>query len=212
MKIEICFLYKVVSYSREPTVFTPRNLRCNNWWLCYHTVSVKEEPKKTSSEKYIVMFQYDAINDDELNLRVGDIVMVTNKAVCEGWWEGQLRGKTGVFPDNFVQPVPSEESTTKDKVGTQIFLSICVGSFWLCINSSWTSRTLSFRLFLGITFFRDMMLVWIFSLKVWEVTSGNFKTVQSNPWKWGSLVCFLAAMKHVRLGKIFMWLIVYAQF
>lgn len=47
-------------------------------------------------------FSYDAVNDDELTLKVGDVI--TNIKTMEGgWWEGELNGKRGVFPDNFVK-------------------------------------------------------------------------------------------------------------
>jgi hypothetical protein len=29
----------------------------------------------------------------------------------EGWWEGTLRGKTGMFPDNFVKVVEKSSSS-----------------------------------------------------------------------------------------------------
>ena len=32
--------------------------------------------------------------------------MVIDKDVCEGWWQGTVDGKTGVFPNNFVEPAP----------------------------------------------------------------------------------------------------------
>jgi len=52
----------------------------------------------------IVEYDYDAENDDELTLRVGDII--TNIDQQEGgWWDGTLKGQRGVFPDNFVKVV-----------------------------------------------------------------------------------------------------------
>lgn len=50
-------------------------------------------------------YEYDALHEDELTLRQGDII----KNVCyieeEGWMEGELNGKRGVFPDNFVKVI-----------------------------------------------------------------------------------------------------------
>ena len=49
-----------------------------------------------------VVFEYQAAASDELTLKVGDVI--TNvKNVEEGWCEGLLNGKTGMFPDNFVK-------------------------------------------------------------------------------------------------------------
>ena len=55
-------------------------------------------------EKCRVTFAYNAENQDELTLREGDIVTVLSKEVEDpGWWKGELHGRIGVFPDNFVQ-------------------------------------------------------------------------------------------------------------
>ena len=49
-----------------------------------------------------VEFDYDAELVDELSLRVGDVISDV-KQMEGGWWQGTLKGKTGVFPDNFVK-------------------------------------------------------------------------------------------------------------
>uniref|UniRef100_A0A667ZCD7 Osteoclast-stimulating factor 1 n=1 Tax=Myripristis murdjan TaxID=586833 RepID=A0A667ZCD7_9TELE len=54
-----------------------------------------------------VMFDYKAQTDDELALKKGDIVMIISKETeDEGWWEGELNGRRGFFPDNFVMVIP----------------------------------------------------------------------------------------------------------
>uniref|UniRef100_A0A672Q368 Osteoclast-stimulating factor 1 n=1 Tax=Sinocyclocheilus grahami TaxID=75366 RepID=A0A672Q368_SINGR len=51
-----------------------------------------------------VIFPYEAQNEDELSIKEGDIVTVINKDSADtGWWLGELNGKQGVFPDNFVK-------------------------------------------------------------------------------------------------------------
>lgn len=56
-----------------------------------------------SGTEVLVEYDYEALHDDELTLRPGDII----KNVChieeEGWMEGELNGRRGVFPDNFVK-------------------------------------------------------------------------------------------------------------
>ncbi|XP_033116838.1 SH3 domain-containing kinase-binding protein 1-like isoform X3 [Anneissia japonica] len=69
-----------------------------------------------------VQFSYDAVNSDELDLNVGDIIKNINM-MDGGWWEGEINGKRGMFPDNFVkvlekkkeEPRPLEASTTTTK-------------------------------------------------------------------------------------------------
>ena len=51
-----------------------------------------------------VSFDYAATQDDELNLKVGDVVTGIKK-VDAGWWEGELNGKRGMFPENFVEEI-----------------------------------------------------------------------------------------------------------
>ena len=55
-----------------------------------------------------VTFDYDAQDDDELSLKVGDIISVLREEE-KGWWEGQLADKTGFFPSNFVQLIYEED-------------------------------------------------------------------------------------------------------
>ncbi|XP_026173150.1 SH3 domain-containing protein 21 isoform X1 [Mastacembelus armatus] len=58
-----------------------------------------------------VMFDYKARADDELNLKKGDTVVILRKdSEDEGWWEGELNGRCGLFPDNFVMVIPPMDS------------------------------------------------------------------------------------------------------
>lgn len=52
---------------------------------------------------YIVEYDYDAVHDDELTIRVGETIKNVKKLEEEGWLEGELNGKRGMFPDNFVK-------------------------------------------------------------------------------------------------------------
>uniref|UniRef100_A0A673LRH2 Osteoclast-stimulating factor 1 n=1 Tax=Sinocyclocheilus rhinocerous TaxID=307959 RepID=A0A673LRH2_9TELE len=67
--------------------------------------------RKTSSVKECcqVMFDYKAVAEDELNLKKGDVIAIINKSTeDEGWWEGELNGRRGFFPDNFVMVIPAD--------------------------------------------------------------------------------------------------------
>ncbi|KAK2909980.1 SH3 domain-containing protein 21 isoform X1 [Channa argus] len=58
-----------------------------------------------------VMFDYKAKAEDELDLKKGDVVVILRKeAEDEGWWEGELNGRCGFFPDNFVMVIPPMDS------------------------------------------------------------------------------------------------------
>ncbi|XP_045447051.1 SH3 domain-containing kinase-binding protein 1-like [Melitaea cinxia] len=65
-------------------------------------------PPKPVKEQCRVLFPYTAVNDDELTLAEGDIVNIVSKdAPDRGWWKGELHGRVGLFPDNFVQLLPA---------------------------------------------------------------------------------------------------------
>ncbi|KAK2716630.1 hypothetical protein QYM36_006941 [Artemia franciscana] len=61
-------------------------------------------PPKPVREMARALFPYASQHPDELELNEGDMVVILSKE-CEdkGWWKGQLNGKIGVFPDNFVE-------------------------------------------------------------------------------------------------------------
>ncbi|XP_053565590.1 CD2-associated protein [Bombina bombina] len=58
--------------------------------------------------EYIVEYDYDAVHEDELTMRVGDIIKNVKKLEEEGWLEGEINGKRGAFPDNFVKEVKKD--------------------------------------------------------------------------------------------------------
>uniref|UniRef100_A0ACB8FRG6 Uncharacterized protein n=1 Tax=Sphaerodactylus townsendi TaxID=933632 RepID=A0ACB8FRG6_9SAUR len=64
-----------------------------------------------------VMFDYEPQHEDELPLKKGDLVLLLSKdTLDEGWWEGEIRGKRGIFPDNFVMPLTQVPPGVKSKV------------------------------------------------------------------------------------------------
>ncbi|XP_048865960.1 SH3 domain-containing kinase-binding protein 1 isoform X4 [Brienomyrus brachyistius] len=70
--------------------------------------AVKSDPdakaKAAAKELCKVLFPYEAQNEDELSIKEGDIVAIITKECADtGWWLGELNGKQGVFPDNFVK-------------------------------------------------------------------------------------------------------------
>ncbi|XP_062573950.1 SH3 domain-containing kinase-binding protein 1-like isoform X2 [Saccostrea cucullata] len=61
-------------------------------------------------EKAVVRYSYSADNEDELSLKENDVIVILDKDLEDaGWWKGELNGKVGVFPDNFVELIPQEE-------------------------------------------------------------------------------------------------------
>lgn len=60
--------------------------------------------KNNRSEQCRAMYQYSANLNDELNLIPGDLITIHEKQ-DDGWWVGECRGRTGIFPATYVQVI-----------------------------------------------------------------------------------------------------------
>ncbi|XP_038221368.1 intersectin-1-like [Zerene cesonia] len=59
-------------------------------------------PAETVIDKVIALYPYTAQNADELSFEKDDIIAVTDRSQDPDWWQGELRGMTGLFPSNYV--------------------------------------------------------------------------------------------------------------
>ena len=55
-------------------------------------------------ERCRAIYQYTANLNDELSLSPGDLITVHEKQ-ADGWWIGECRGRTGIFPATYVQVI-----------------------------------------------------------------------------------------------------------
>ncbi|KAH1175250.1 hypothetical protein KIL84_021664 [Mauremys mutica] len=55
----------------------------------------------------LVLVDFAGQREDELQLKAGDIVQKVESGPEEGWLQGELAGKTGLFPRQFVQEIPA---------------------------------------------------------------------------------------------------------
>ena len=68
-----------------------------------------------AGKKAKVTFDYDSQDQDELTLKMDDIVDILSEEE-PGWWKGQLGNKIGVFPSNFVEIIDGNDIVqSKDK-------------------------------------------------------------------------------------------------
>ncbi|KZC08699.1 PREDICTED: uncharacterized protein LOC107186932 [Dufourea novaeangliae] len=58
----------------------------------------------SSAEQCRAIYQYSANLNDELSLSPGDLITVHQKQP-DGWWIGECRGRTGIFPATYVQVI-----------------------------------------------------------------------------------------------------------
>ena len=73
---------------------------------------VLKQAKQAPSKMARAEFDYTAQGDEELTLREGDLIKVIRMEDVT-WWYGELRGKTGMFPKDFV-------TFTKQKLASRI--------------------------------------------------------------------------------------------
>ncbi|XP_076248441.1 uncharacterized protein LOC143188202 isoform X2 [Calliopsis andreniformis] len=67
---------------------------------------VDEHKDQEKKEVCKVLFPYEAVNEDELTLTEGDLITLVSKDTPDkGWWMGELKGRVGLFPDNFVEVI-----------------------------------------------------------------------------------------------------------
>ncbi|KAK7902035.1 hypothetical protein WMY93_018804 [Mugilogobius chulae] len=60
----------------------------------------------------IGMYDYVAQNDDELAFQKGQVITVINKDDCD-WWKGELNGREGLFPSNYVKLTTDTDPSTQ---------------------------------------------------------------------------------------------------
>ncbi|CAG8717242.1 15714_t:CDS:2, partial [Dentiscutata heterogama] len=64
------------------------------------------EYQTSDSNDYVqALYDYVAQTSEEISIREGDIILITNRDVGDGWWEGTLNGVTGQFPASYVGPL-----------------------------------------------------------------------------------------------------------
>ncbi|XP_053163944.1 SH3 domain-containing kinase-binding protein 1 isoform X2 [Hemicordylus capensis] len=118
-------------FKDKPIKLRPRSIEVDNDFLPVEktvgkripTATAIQEPAKieldsrTKIKEYCkVIFPYEAQNEDELTIKEGDIVTLVNKdCIDAGWWEGELNGRRGVFPDNFVKLLPPDFEKERPK-------------------------------------------------------------------------------------------------
>ncbi|NWX19230.1 SH3K1 protein, partial [Aegotheles bennettii] len=118
-------------FKDKPIKLRPRSIEVENEFLPVDKSVGKKLPPATATQEPTkievdnraktkeyckVIFPYEAQNDDELTIREGDVVTLISKDCIDvGWWEGELNGRRGVFPDNFVKLLPSDFEKERPK-------------------------------------------------------------------------------------------------
>merc|ERR1719361_665164 len=51
------------------------------------------------------LYDYEAEVHGDLTLRAGDIIAITDREDTNGWWTGQIGGRSGLFPSTYVEVI-----------------------------------------------------------------------------------------------------------
>ena len=62
----------------------------------------------------VALHDFNAGSPDELSFKAGDQIAVQNE-VLDGWWMGELNGKTGLFPTTYTEIINSSSSSLVSK-------------------------------------------------------------------------------------------------
>ena len=75
--------------------------------------------RTTNSKRCKVLFSYQPAHEDELELKVEDVVEFLGE-VEDGWWRGAVNGRSGVFPSNFVEMVSNTDAANAKEKASRV--------------------------------------------------------------------------------------------
>jgi len=61
-----------------------------------------KKPAAPAAPQFKALYDYDAMQPDELTFKENDLITLVKKVDAD-WWQGELRGKVGMFPANYVE-------------------------------------------------------------------------------------------------------------
>ncbi|XP_060115947.1 proline-serine-threonine phosphatase-interacting protein 1 [Heteronotia binoei] len=70
----------------------------------YAAIPVDREDAAALPQEYRVLYDYTGQNEDELDIRAGDVVLVT-EAGEDGWWTAEQNGQQGFVPGSYLEKV-----------------------------------------------------------------------------------------------------------
>ncbi|KAK5615958.1 hypothetical protein CRENBAI_019597 [Crenichthys baileyi] len=76
---------------------------------------VREEEHEEEEGLYgVAQYEFRALEPGELDFNVGDRIRIVN-TLEDGWLEGELRGRRGIFPHRFIKMEENKQKTTEER-------------------------------------------------------------------------------------------------
>jgi hypothetical protein len=69
-------------------------------------------PSNAKQEYARALFEFESSEPDDLPFPLDAIIKLTNAPDSEDWWQGEYKGKTGMFPKNYVKKQSEAESSS----------------------------------------------------------------------------------------------------
>ncbi|KAF7795738.1 hypothetical protein EIP86_006905 [Pleurotus ostreatoroseus] len=71
--------------------------------------------RQQAKKRVVALHDFAASSTDELSFRAGEQIVVVNE-VLDGWWMGELHGKTGLFPTNYTEVLNVSTESVKPPI------------------------------------------------------------------------------------------------
>lgn len=81
-------------------------------------MTITENDSSEQQQLYKVVYDFEAVEPTDLALSVGDTIVVLEKN--DEWWKGRCKGKEGIFPANYVEPVSAPSSAQAQTITPQV--------------------------------------------------------------------------------------------
>ncbi|KAI8333579.1 hypothetical protein BC941DRAFT_433831 [Chlamydoabsidia padenii] len=95
--------YRASSFTTTAVPKTTTSNTDNNTTANTSTVSANA-PEEAKVSRVRALYDFQPTEQGELGFQKGDIIRVI-ESVYRDWWKGELRGKTGIFPVNYVEKI-----------------------------------------------------------------------------------------------------------
>ena len=72
--------------------------------MFYFCITVQKFCQPSACGYFIAQFDFNGLSAEELSFKHGDVIKKIGEEDIN-WWIGELKGRRGIFPSNYVQKV-----------------------------------------------------------------------------------------------------------